>query len=129
MTTQAILIPTTLAPPSMIRASVIETDTVMYFVELNFGKTPYFPERNSAHTVWDMVIADMLDAELTDVKRIIAVDLENKGSWDATREAADEIFTRLVRSGSNIPEWLVDFLHEHIADREIAPYLRCRLAA
>lgn len=122
MTTQALPI------PSMIRPETIATAEIMYLPIKKFGKIPYFGEIEMTRSREGELVADMLDAQHTDVVRILAVDLAHCTSWDATQDIADAIFNHLIRTGSNVPEWLIDFLEANISSNELAPYLR-RLAA
>jgi len=126
MTTQAI---STIIIPSMIPTCVIETDTVEFIPYIRMGKVTYTPEREVGRNREGEIVADILDGQLTDVVRVIAFDEKDGTCYNATRDIADQVFNALIRSGSNVPEYLADFLHENIADREIAPYLRNRLAA
>ena len=95
---------------------------------LKFGKISYCPELEPSRMRRAELVSDILDAQHEDVVRVIAVDVENGTSWDATREIADDVFNHLIRTGSNIQPWLVDFLDANIAMNELAPHLR-QLAA
>ena len=121
MTTQAIV------TPSMIPAPVAQPD-ILYIPQLLFGKILYFPEMEVGRTREAELVADMLDAQIVDVVKIIAIDEASGDCWNATTEIASAIFTHLIRTGSNIPEWLVDFLEANIPMSELAPYLN-QLAA
>lgn len=121
MTTQAISI------PSMIPAQAIAPE-ILYIPLIRFGKVTHIPEIEIGRLREGELIADMLDAQITDVARVLAIDIVHSTSWDATRDIADAIFNHLIRSGSNVPEWLVDFLEANIGMNELAPYLR-QLAA
>lgn len=121
MTTQAISI------PSMIPAQSPEPE-VMYIPQKKYGKISYFMEIEQGRTREAELVADIIDGEILDISRILAVDLENGSSWDATKDIMDAVFCSLIRSGSNIPAWLISSLEDHIPMNELAPYLR-RLAA
>lgn len=114
--------------PSMIPAMSIDAGAVLYIPLVRFGHAMHTTERELGRLREGELIADMLDAELTDVARVIAVDLIHCTSWDATADIADAIFNHIIRTGSAIPAWLVDFLESNITTSELAPYLR-RLAA
>lgn len=121
MTTQAISI------PSMIPAQMSAPE-ILYIPQVRFGKVIHIPELEIGRLREGELVSDMLDGQITDVVRILAIDLVHCTSWDATRDIADAVFNHLIRTGSNVPAWLVDFLEANIAMNELAPYLR-RLAA
>lgn len=122
MNTQAIGFSSTLSVPAT------PPEAVLYIPFVTFGHVIHTTEREISRLREGELIADMLDAQLTDVVRVIAIDVVHCTSWDATRDIADSIFNHLIRNGSNVPEWLVSFLEDNIAMSELAPYLR-RLAA
>ncbi len=121
MTTQAISIPAAIPTPA-------PTPEILYIPLIRFGKVTHIPEIEVGRLREGELIADMLDAQIIDVARILAIDLVHCTSWDATRDIADAVFNHLIQTGSNVPEWLVDFLEANIAMSELAPYLR-QLAA
>ncbi len=117
MTTQAIVI------PSMIPAQAIAPE-ILYLPLVTFGRVVHTTEREISRLREGELIADMLDAELTDVVRVIAIDIVHCTSWDATRDIADAIFNHIIHTNSNIPAWLISFLEDNISMNELAPYLR-----
>lgn len=117
MTTQAISTITT------IPAQAIDPG-IMYLPQRKFGHVVCFLELEINRTREAEVVADILDGQHIDIVKVIAVDLANGTSWDATREIADEIFNHLIRTGSNVQPHLIDFLEANIAYSELAPYLR-----
>lgn len=118
-------IPSVVTPPAP-----ASTDAdIIYIPQVKFGKVGYFPEIEIGRTREGELVSDILDDQITDIVRVLAIDLANGTSWDATRDIADLVFNSLIRSGSNVPEFLVDFLSDNIAMNELAPYLRNRLVA
>lgn len=95
---------------------------------LKFGKITYCPELEPSRMRRAELVSDILDAQHEDVVRVLAVDIESGTSWDATREIADDVFNHLIHTGSNVPEWLEEFLEANIDMNELAPHLR-QLAA
>jgi len=108
--------------PSMIPAIAINPEPL--FIPFLDRKKNYTPEMETSRMRRAELVADILDAQHEDVVRVIAVDVESGTSWDATREIADEVFNHLVRTGSNVPAWLIDFLEANISYNELTPYLR-----
>lgn len=122
------LIATTILSAAIPAAPASIDTGIMYIPFLKFGHIRYVPEREIGRLREGELVADMLDAQITDVVRVLAVDLIHCTSWDATRDIADSIFNHLIRTGSNIPPYLIDFLEANISMNELAPYLR-KLAA
>ena len=98
------------------------------FIPFLDRKKNYTPEMETSRMRREELVADILDGQHSDVVRVLAVDVESGTSWDATREIADDVFNHIIRTGSNVQPWFLDFLEANINMNELAPYLR-RLAA
>jgi hypothetical protein len=112
--------------PSMIPALSIQPEPL--FIPFLDRRKNYTPELETSRMRRAELVSDILDAQHEDVVRVLAVDVQTGTAWDATREIADDVFNELIRTGSNVQPWLVDFLEANISANELAPYLR-RLAA
>ena len=75
---------------------------------------PYFPELNASDTTKATIVADIASAQHEDIVRVIAVDVANGKSWDASKEIAYEVLQTVISEHGEVPRWCLEFLHEHL---------------
>jgi hypothetical protein len=71
---------------------------VHYFPEVHsgFDGELYFPELGVGDTTFATIVADIASAQHEDIVRVIAVDLANGRSWDASKEIAKEVLHQVI---------------------------------
>lgn len=88
--------------------------TVIYLPEIHSKGGNYFPELRSGDCSKHTVVADIASAQHDEVHRIIAVDIANGTSWDASKEIAQAVLDVILVDYSRVPAWCADFLEEHL---------------
>jgi len=67
------------------------------------------------NTVWDIATGQVENVNAD--TRVIAYDLEDRTSWDATAEIAEEVAELCMTEYGRIPERLRDWIDEHVGLR------------
>lgn len=100
--------------PTLIRAAA-STAAVIYIPEIHSAKHGrYFPELGTGDTARDTIVADIASNQRDDIARVIAIDLANGKSWDASTEIADLVLDIVLAEHGGVPAWCEDFLEMHL---------------
>lgn len=106
------------------RSQAPQPERIIYIPEVHsgFGVDPldeyrtqnYFPELKMSDTTKATIVADIASAQHEDIRRVIAIDLANGKSWDASKEIAQEVLEILVSEDGHVENWARGFLEEHL---------------
>lgn len=90
------------------------TPAIIYLPEINLRGGNIFPELRTGDTTKATLVADIASAQHDEVRRVIAVDVANGTSWDASKEIAGLVLDAILVDYSRVPAWCIDFLEEHL---------------
>jgi hypothetical protein len=101
--------------------SAVQAPAVIYIPQIHgdSGRKPYIPELQSSDTTKATIVADISSAQHEKVVRVIAIDLANGKSWDASKEIALDVLTAVLADYPEVPRWCRDFVHAHLDLRTV----------
>lgn len=94
--------------------SAATASTVIYLPEIHSKGGNFFPELRKGDTTKSALVSDICHSMHGDTWRVIAIDLANGTSWDASKEIAQAVLDVILTDYSRVPAWCVDFVEEHL---------------
>jgi hypothetical protein len=70
-------------------------------------------ETDEAHTDRENVVTDLLEGQYCCPVQVVAFNMAEGWSRDASEDIADELLQRLARKGDDVPAGLQDFIDRH----------------
>jgi hypothetical protein len=106
--------------PPLVPAASNDAKTI-YLVLDNFGGRlgHSWRETDSDRTDLASVMVDLMDGQYNDPVRVVAFNVDEGWSRDASREMADLITQNCARDGFDIPPFLRSFVEQHQTRQQI----------
>ena len=90
-------------------------DQTFYIVVNNYGKLgPAFAETGVAEADLETTITDLMTGQYSDPDRVVAFNISEHWSEDASEHVAREIMRRLDLAGGPLPSSLAAFVDSHV---------------
>ena len=100
---------------------------ILYLPEIHSRSGSYFPDIRRSDMTKAAVVSDIVSSQHDDVIRVIAIDIVNGKSWDASQEIAQAVLDDILNDYSTVPMWCRPFCEEYLgigkvnrAEREAA---------
>jgi hypothetical protein len=91
------------------------TDTVYLVVDCFGTSGCVWRETRVEATDFETIVSDLLRGEYSDPLRVVAFNTTEMWSRDASAEIARAIKQRCDRADEDVPSWLADLVHAHVA--------------
>src|ERR1700749_2464965 len=100
--------------------SIVPVEDDVYFVEVDLGHWGHvWPEADSNATDLETMLTAMLAGQHNNPIRVIAFNVGEGWSLDASKDIARELHRRIDLDGLDVPEGIRDFIDEHEGSRQL----------